>query len=60
MAKRKKRKLKKKRILLLVLTLIIIGTGICLIIPKTYGYQKEVIAVFKETDVYDKSAQLCT
>ena len=54
MTKRKKRKLKKKRILLLVLTLIILSTLIYLIIPKTYGYQKEVINVFKETEVYNK------
>ena len=54
MTKRKRRRLKKKRILLLILVLIIIGTGIYFLIPKTYGYQKEVIAVFKENDVYDK------
>lgn len=54
MTKRKRRKLKKKRILLLAISLIIISTGIYLLIPKTYGYQKEVIAVFKETNTYDK------
>ena len=54
MAKRKRRRLKKKRILLLLLLLIIISTGIYFLIPKTYGYQKEVITVFKETEVYDK------
>lgn len=54
MTKRKRRKLKKKRILLLALTLIIIVTIIYLIIPKTYGYQKEVIEVFKENNIYDK------
>ena len=54
MTKRKRRKLKKKRILLLILTLIIISTGIYFLIPKTYGYKKEVINVFKEIDVYDK------
>lgn len=54
MTKRKRRKLKKKRILLLALSLIIIVTIIYLIIPKTYGYQKEVIAVFKENNIYDK------
>ena len=48
MTKRKRRKLKKKRILLLILTLIIISTIIYLIIPKTYGYQKKVIEIFKE------------
>ena len=54
MTKRKRRRLKKKRILLLVLSLIIISIGIYFIIPKTYGYQKEVIQVFKETNTYDK------
>lgn len=54
MTKRKRRRLKKKRILLLVITLIIICVGIYLLIPKTYGYQKEVIQVFKETNTYDK------
>jgi len=54
MTKRKRRKLKKKRILLLILSLIIISIGIYLLIPKTYGYQKEVINVFKENNVYDK------
>ena len=54
MTKRKRRKLKKKRIFILVLILIIISIGIYLIIPKTYGYKKEVIEVFKETNTYDK------
>lgn len=54
MTKRKRRKLKKKRIFILILILIIIATGIYLLIPKTYGYQKEVIEVFKENNVYDK------
>ena len=58
MTKRKRRRLKKKRIILLILILIIIistiSTGIYFLIPKTYGYQKEVIEVFKENKVYDK------
>jgi len=54
MTKRKRRKLKKKKILILILSLIIISIGIYLLIPKTYGYQKEVINVFKENNVYDK------
>lgn len=52
--KRKRRKLKKNRILLVVLILTIIIITIYLLIPKTYGYQKEVIEVFKETETYDK------
>lgn len=55
MTKRKRRRLKKKRILLAVLILIsIISITTYILIPKTYGYQKEVIDVFKEKDVYDK------
>jgi len=55
MTKRKRRRLKKKRILLLILILIsIISTLTYILIPKTYGYQKEVITVFKEKDVYNK------
>lgn len=55
MSKRKRRRLKKKRILLLILILIsIISITTYILIPKTYGYQKEVITVFKEKDVYDK------
>lgn len=54
MTKRKRRKLKKKRILLLILILIVISIGIYFTIPKTYGYQKEVINVFKETEIYNK------
>lgn len=54
-AKRRKRKLKKKRILLVVLIfIIIISIPIYLLIPKRYGYQKEVIDVFKETNTYEK------
>ena len=55
MSKRKKRKLKKKRILLLILILIIIiSIPLYLLIPKRYGYQKEVIDVFKETNTYER------
>lgn len=54
-AKRRKRKLKKKRILLVLLIfIIIISIPIYLLIPKRYGYQKEVIDVFKETNTYEK------
>lgn len=53
--KNKRRRLKKKRILLVTIPfIIIIAIIVYLSIPKTYGYQKEVIAVFKETNVYDK------
>lgn len=53
--KRKRRKLKKKRILLLLLTLIVIvSIVVWALIPKRYGYKKEVINVFKENDVYEK------
>lgn len=55
MIKRKRRKLKKKRIIILLsILLIIMSITIYLLIPKTYGYQKEVINVFKETETYDK------
>ena len=47
--KKRKRKINKKRILILVLfLLIILSIGIYLIVPKRYGYQKDVINVFKE------------
>ena len=36
---------------LILISIISITTYI--LIPKTYGYQKEVITVFKEKDVYD-------
>lgn len=55
MSKKRKRKLKKGRILLVSIIFIsIISISIYLLIPKTYGYKKEVIDVFKETNVYDK------
>ena len=50
--KKRKRKINKKRILILVLfLLIILSIGIYLIVPKRYGYQKDVINVFKEDNV---------
>lgn len=53
--KRRKRKLKKKRVLLAILMLIIIiCVSLYLLIPKRYGYKKEVIEVFKETNIYEK------
>ena len=53
--KKRKRKINKKRILVLILTLIIIiSTSIYFLIPKRYGYQKEVIEVFKKDNVYEK------
>lgn len=55
MSKKRKRKLKKGRILLVSIIFIsIISISIYLLIPKTYGYKKEVIAVFKENNVYEK------
>jgi len=55
MSKKRKRKLNKKRLLLIILILvIIISILIYLIIPKTYGYQKEVISIFKENNIYNK------
>lgn len=55
MTKRRKRKLKKKRIVILILILIVIVSAtVYLMIPKRYGYQKEVIEVFKETNTYEK------
>ena len=53
--KYKKRKINKKRILILILfLLIILSIGIYLIVPKRYGYQKDVINVFKEDNYYEK------
>lgn len=53
--KKRKRKINKKRILILVLfLLIILSIGIYLIVPKRYGYQKDVINVFKEDNFYEK------
>lgn len=55
MRKKRKRKLKKKRILLVsIIFVIVIGISIYLLMPKRYGYKKEVIEVFKETNVYEK------
>jgi len=55
MNKRKRRKLKKKRILLVILILIItISITVYLFIPKRYGYRKEVIEVFRESDIYER------
>ena len=53
--KKRKRKINKKRILVLVLSLLIILTiSIYLIVPNRYGYQKDVINVFKEDNYYEK------
>ena len=53
--KKRKRKKNKKRILILILfLLIILSIGIYLIVPKRYGYQKDVINVFKEDNYYEK------
>ena len=53
--KKRKRKINKKRILILILfLLIILSIGIYLIVPKRYGYQKDVINVFKEDNYYQK------
>ena len=53
--KKRKRKINKKRILILILfLLIILSIGIYLIVPKRYGYQKDVINVFKEENYYEK------
>jgi len=55
MNKKKRRKLKKKRILLVILILIItISITVYLFIPKRYGYRKEVIEVFRESDIYER------
>ena len=53
--KKRKRKINKKSILILILFfLIILSIGIYLIVPKRYGYQKDVINVFKEDNYYEK------
>lgn len=53
--KKRRRKINKKRILVLILfLLIILSIGIYLIVPKRYGYQKDVINVFKEDNYYEK------
>ena len=53
--KKRKRKINKKGILILILfILIILSIGIYLIVPKRYGYQKDVINVFKEDNYYEK------
>lgn len=53
--KKRKRKINKKRILILILfLLIILSIDIYLIVPKRYGYQKDVINVFKEDNFYEK------
>lgn len=53
--KKRRRKINKKRILILILfLLIILSIGIYLIVPKRYGYQKDVINVFKEDNYYEK------
>lgn len=53
--KKRKRKINKKGILILILfLLIILSIGIYLIVPKRYGYQKDVINVFKEDNYYEK------
>ena len=53
--KKRKRKINKKTILILILfLLIILSIGIYLIVPKRYGYQKDVINVFKEDNYYEK------
>ena len=55
MSKKRKRKLKKGRILLIsIIFIFIISIPIYLLIPKNYGYKKEVIKVFKDTNVYEK------
>ena len=51
--KRKKRKLKLGRILLLCIIIIVIGLGIYFVIPKNYGYKKDVVKVFKEENIID-------
>ena len=54
MSKKRKRKLNKKKILLVGLFIIVTILTIYLIIPKRYGYQKEVIETFKEDNLYEK------
>ncbi len=51
--KRKKNRLKIKRIVLLFGIILIISLGIYFVIPKNYGYKKEVVKVFKNEDVID-------
>lgn len=60
--KKRKRKINKKRILILILfLLIILSIGIYLIVPKRYGYQKDVINNYyekiKETKKYSKTLE---
>lgn len=54
MSKKRKRKLNRKKILLVGLFIIVTILTIYLIIPKRYGYQKEVIETFKEDSLYEK------
>lgn len=54
MTKKKKKRLKKKRIFIFVILILIIGLVIYALIPKRYGYQKEVINVFKDDNVYEE------
>ena len=54
MSKKRKRKLNRKKILLVGLFIIVTILTIYLIIPKRYGYQKEVIETFKEDNLYEK------
>ena len=54
MSKKRKRKLNKKKILLVGLFIIVTILTIYLIIPKRYGYQKEVIETFNEDNLYEK------
>lgn len=53
--KKRKRKINKKRVsLLIIILLLIISIPIYFLIPRTYGYQREVISVLKEDSIYDK------
>ena len=54
MSKKRKRKLNRKKILLVGLFIIVTILTIYLIIPKRYGYQKEVIETFKQDNLYEK------
>lgn len=54
MSKKRKRKLNRKKILLVGLFIIVTILTIYLIIPKRYGYQKEVIETFKEDNLYER------
>ena len=50
--KKRKRKINKKRILILILfLLIILSIGIYLIVPKRYGYQKDILQLNKTQDI---------